>query len=235
MSRRPTAQDAVLAALREDILTGVLEPGDQLVQEALAERYGVSRVPLREALKMLESEGQVVNHPHRGYFVAELSVADLREVYHLRGLLERAALTAAVPLLDEVDIEEIAGLGEDVDTAAREGDVLAMAEANRRFHFALFDAAAMPRLSRLLRQLWEATDAYRALYYQQQVNRSRVLEEHDSMIAALRDRDVDRVIALHDEHRAQSVAAVESMLTSHGRSTTARRPLESSAPTLEIT
>lgn len=235
MSRRPTAQDAVLAALREDILTGVLEPGDQLVQEALAERYGVSRVPLREALKMLESEGQVVNHPHRGYFVAELSFADLREVYHLRGLLERAALTVAVPLLDDVDIEEIAGLGEDVDTAGREGDVLAMAEANRRFHFALFDAAAMPRLSRLLRQLWEATDAYRALYYQQQVNRSRVLEEHESMISALRDRDVDRLIGLHDEHRAQSVAAVESMLTTHGRSTSARRPFEPTTPTREIT
>lgn len=235
MSRRPTAQDAVLAALREDILTGVLEPGDQLVQEALAERYGVSRVPLREALKMLESEGQVVNHPHRGYFVAELSVGDLREVYHLRGLLEGAALTAAVPLLDEADIEEIAGLGEDVDTAAREGDVLAMAEANRRFHFALFDAAALPRLSRLLRQLWDATDAYRSLYYQQQVNRRRVLEEHASMIAALRDRDVDRVIALHDEHRAQSVAAVESMLTNHGRGAPVRRPLDSSALTLEIT
>lgn len=235
MSRRPTAQDAVLAALREDILTGVLEPGDQLVQEALAERYGVSRVPLREALKMLESEGQVVNHPHRGYFVAELSVADLREVYHLRALLERAALSAAVPLLDEVDIEEIAGLGDDVDTAARAGDVLAMAEANRRFHFALFDAAAMPRLSRLLRQLWEATDAYRSLYYQQQVNRSRVLEEHAGMIMALRERDVDRVIAQHDEHRAQSVAAVESMLTTHGRSTSGRRPLEPIAPTLEIT
>ncbi len=235
MNRRPTAQDAVLAALREDILTGVLEPGDQLVQEALAERYGVSRVPLREALKMLESEGQVVNHPHRGYFVSELSVADLREVYHLRGLLERAALTAAVPLLDEVDIEDIARLGDDVAAVAQDGDVLAMAEANRRFHFALFDAAAMPRLSRLLRQLWEATDAYRALYYQQPVNRSRVLEEHESMVAALRARDADRVVALHDEHRAQSVAAVESMLTSHRRSTPARRPLDPSSPSLEIT
>lgn len=235
MSRRPTAQDAVLAALREDILTGVLAPGDQLVQEALAERYGVSRVPLREALKMLESEGQVVNHPHRGYFVAELSVADLREVYHLRALLERAALTAAVPLLDEADVDVIAGLCEDVDTAAREGDVLAMAEANRRFHFALFDAAALPRLSRLLRQLWEATDAYRALYYQQSVNRSRVLEEHDSMIAALRDRDVDRVVALHDEHRAQSVAAVETMLTASVHGASSRRPFESSSLTREIT
>lgn len=213
MMRRPTAQDAVLSALREDILAGILAPGDQLVQESLAERYGVSRVPLREALKMLESEGQVVNHPHRGYFVAELSVGDLREVYHLRGLLERAALEVAVPLLEESDVDELASLCDDVDAAAVDGDVVAMAEANRRFHFALFDTAGMPRLSRLLRQLWDATDAYRALYYQGAPNRSRVQEEHARMLDAMRRRDVDLVVALHDEHRAHSVAAVESMLT----------------------
>lgn len=219
MKRQPTAQDAVLSALREDILAGVLAPGDQLVQESLAERYGVSRVPLREALKMLESEGQVVNHPHRGYFVAELSVGDLREVYHLRGLLERAALEFAVPLLEDSDIDELAALCDEVDAAAVDADVVAMAEANRRFHFALFDAAGLPRLSRLLRQLWDATDAYRALYYQGAPNRTRVQDEHAHMLDALRRRDIDEVIALHDEHRAHSVAAVESMLTASMRPT----------------
>lgn len=216
MTRR-TAQDSVLAAVREDILTGVLAPGDQLVQEALADRYGVSRVPLREALKMLESEGQVVNHPHRGYFVAELSVADLREVYYLRALLEQAALRAAVPALEDDDIDEIASLCDEVDAAASAGDVIVMAEANRRFHFAIYDAAGMPRLSRLLRQLWDATDAYRSLYYQGSGNRVRVQSEHAAMLAALRRRDADAVISLHDDHRAHSVAAVESMLTASDR------------------
>lgn len=207
-----TAQDAVLGALREDILTGVLGPGDQLVQESLAERYGVSRVPLREALKTLESEGQVVYHPHRGYFVVELSVDDLREVYHLRALLEDAALRAAVPALDPTDIADIADLASEIDRAAAEGDVMLMTDANRRFHFAMYDAAGMPRLSRLLRQLWEATDAYRALYYQGPDNRLRVTAEHGRMITALQDGDVDLLVALHDEHRAHSVAAVELLL-----------------------
>jgi len=212
MGGRQTAQDAVSGALREDILTGVLAPGDQLVQEALAERYGVSRVPLREALKMLESEGQVVYHPHRGYFVVELSVADLREVYHLRALLEDAALREAVPALDDVDVAEISTLAQDVEAASAEGDVIAMAEANRRFHFAMYDAAGLPRLSRLLRQLWDATDAYRAMYYQAEPNRVRVTDEHSRMLDALVARDTDALVALHDEHRAHSVQAVESML-----------------------
>lgn len=210
--RRITAQDTVLSALRADILAGVLAPGDQVVQETLAERYGVSRVPLREALKALEAEGQVVYYPHRGYFVAELSVADLEEVYRLRQLLEAEAITAAVPLLDDADIEALGDLLHEVDETGRLGDVLGMADANRRFHFALFDAAGLPRLSRLLRQLWEATDAYRALYYQVEDNRTRVAGEHAAMLAALRARDAERLVWLHDEHRRHSVEAVREVL-----------------------
>ncbi len=233
MNRKATAQSVVLSALREDIVSGVLGPGDQLVQETLAERYGVSRVPLREALKMLESEGQVINHPNRGYFVAELSVDDLREVYYLRSLLEDAALRQAIPTLDDADIEDIAALCDEIDDAALAEDVVLMAAANRRFHFAIYDAAGMPRLSRLLRQLWDATDAFRALYYQRSTNRERVSAEHAQMMVALRARDSDAVVQLHDAHRAHSVAAVEDMLMRHQNrvtenDTTFRTPARSS-------
>ena len=106
-------------------------------------------------------------YPHRGYFVAELSVADLLEVYRLRALLEAEAIRAAVPTLGDDDVAALARPRRTRSTSAADaGDVIAMTSANRRFHFALFDAAGMPRLSRLLRQLWEATDAYRALYFQ---------------------------------------------------------------------
>lgn len=214
-SRHVTAQDAVLASLREDIRTGLLAPGDQIVQEALAERYGVSRVPLREALKTLESEGQVTYYPHRGYFVAELSVADLLEVYRLRALLEAEAIRAAVPTLGDDDVAALADLAHDIDAASARGDLTAVTVANRRFHFALFDAAGMPRLSRLLRQLWEATDAYRSLYFQAPSNRERVAGEHAAMVTALRARDAEAVVALHDRHRENSVLAVRVLLEGH--------------------
>ena len=150
--------------------------------------------------------------PHRGYFVRELSVEDLLEVYRLRELLEAEAITAAIPALSDDDVDALAQLAGDVDEASDAGDIIAMAEANRRFHFALFDAAGMPRLSKLLRQLWEATDAYRALYYQSDGNRNRVLREHARMVKALRQRDVAGLIALHDAHRANSVTAVRAAL-----------------------
>jgi len=210
--RRVTAQDAVLSGLRTDILTGDLGPGDQIVQEVLAERYGVSRVPLREALKMLESEGQVVYHPHRGYFVAELSVADLLEVYRLRTLLEEEAIRAAVPTLTDDDVAALGDLLADIAVAGAAGDVLAMTAANRRFHFAIFDAAGLPRLTRLLHQLWDATDAYRALYFQAPINRTRVAREHVRMLTALQSRDADLLVTLHDAHRDHSVGTVRGIL-----------------------
>jgi DNA-binding GntR family transcriptional regulator len=213
MVRRPvTAQDSALRALRTDILTGQLKPGDQIVQETLAERYGVSRVPLREALKMLESEGQVAYYPHRGYFVAELSVDDLLELYRLRSLLESEAITHAVPAMSDEDVEAVAALLARVDSASDASDVLLLTEANRLFHFAIFEAGHQPRLTRLLHQLWDATEAYRALYFQESANRARVGQEHAAMLAALRRRDTARLIGLHQEHRDHSVAAVSSML-----------------------
>ena len=94
--RPPTAQAFVLAELRRAIIAGDFLPGQPLRQNALADRFGVSRVPVREAFKVLESEGQVVYEPHRGHKVASLSLTDLLEVYRLRQLLESEAARVAV-------------------------------------------------------------------------------------------------------------------------------------------
>jgi len=204
-----TAQQRVLDALRSDILSGALAPGEQLVQEVVAERYAVSRVPVREALQLLTAEGLVTHFPHRGYFVTELSVTDLQEVYRLRSLLEEEAIRTAVPTLDDEDVTELERLAQAVSEAA---SLAALTEANRRFHFALFEAAGMPRLTRLLRQLWDTSDVYRALYFQQSGNRERVRDEHAAMIEALRRRDVPGTIRLHNLHRDHSVAWVRSHL-----------------------
>lgn len=216
LTARPTAQSAVLERLREDIADRTLAPGTQLRQERLAERYGVSRVPIREALKVLEAEGQVVHHPHRGYFVAELSVAELVEVYRLRELLEAEAIRAAVPLLSDADLDGIEELLERVEAA--QADLGALTAANRRFHFAIFEASDRPRLVRILHQLWDATEAYRALYFQQAASRERIALEHRALMQALRARDAELAAGIQDEHRRNSAGAVSALLT-NGRGT----------------
>jgi DNA-binding GntR family transcriptional regulator len=223
--RPPTAQEAVLGELRRLLVTGELAPGTPVRQEALAERLGVSRVPLREALKVLEGEGHVRYLPRRGYVVAELSVDDLTEVYRLRELLEAEAIRVAVPRLDDTAVTAIETAAREVDTAGRRGDLAGMTEHNREFHFLLFDAAGMPRLSRTLRQLWDATDVYRSVYFAGSEHRTRVVHEHADLVAALAEGDIERAVAVQAAHRDHSVAAVTAAL----RATSAPSPTTGSA------
>jgi DNA-binding GntR family transcriptional regulator len=133
-------------------------------------------------------------------------------VYRLRRLLEAEAIEAALPALRDEDVAHLRSLAAAVDEAAAVGDLSELTASNRQFHFALFEAAGMPRLTRLLQQLWDASDVYRALYFGQIGNRERVRDEHNLMLAAISARDTATAIRLHNEHRDHSVAWVQSQL-----------------------
>ncbi|MEV4110441.1 GntR family transcriptional regulator [Nonomuraea sp. NPDC049695] len=210
--RPPTAQQFVLAELRRAITTGRLRPGTPIRQDALAEELQVSRVPLREALKTLEGEGLVTYKAHKGYCVAVLSLDDLREVYRIRELLEEEAVRHAVARLTDDDLDRLESAQEEVERAAAAGDVSAMATANRLFHMTLFDLAGLPRLARLIRTLWDTTDAYRSMYYGDAGNRERVVKEHRTTLDALRRRAADEAVATLNVHRDHAVAELESLL-----------------------
>ncbi|MET8508994.1 GntR family transcriptional regulator [Streptomyces sp. NPDC004787] len=210
--RPPTAQQFVLAELRRAITTGELRPGDPIRQDALAARLDVSRVPLREALKALEAEGLVVHHVHRGYYVAELSLGDLEEIYRIRRLLETEAVRTALGRAPDGLADALERVQEEVERAARAGDVTVMAEANRRFHFTLIEASGMPRLVRLIATLWDATDAYRALYYAEDPHRERAVHEHRAVVSAVAEGDEEAVVRRLDEHREHAVAALRRVL-----------------------
>ena len=208
----PTAQEAVLVELRTALTAGKLLPGQQLVQEELAENLGVSRVPIRESLKILEGEGLVTYHPNRGYFVTELSTTDLIEVYRIREILETEALTQAVAEVSDADIADIELILARVETAARTGDIHELTEANRAFHFAIIELSGMNRLSRLIRQLWDASDIYRTVYFRDPVNRERINLEHKKIIDALKSRDAQALIAAQNHHRNEAVQALGSLI-----------------------
>ncbi|WP_067465857.1 GntR family transcriptional regulator [Actinomadura macra] len=213
--RPPTAQEFVLTELRRAITTGRFRPGAPVRQDAIAEELGVSRVPLREALKTLQGEGLVTYHAHRGYFVEELSLDDLREVYRIRELLEGEAIRQAVTHLTLEQLQELERAQDEVERAAADTDVLTMAAANRNFHMTLFEYAGMPRLTRLIATLWDATDAYRSIYYADGDNRARVIAEHRATLDALRHRDTDEALRILDLHRAHAVSALEHLLPGH--------------------
>lgn len=215
MNGAVSSQESVLSELRDMIGSGQLGPGQQIVQETLSASLGVSRVPIREALRVLEGEGQVVHFPNRGYFVANLTVEDLEEVYRIRALLEEEALRVAVPLLTDEDIEFISGILTEVAAAASDRKISAITDTNRRFHFAIFEASNLPRLVRMIRTLWDATDAYRGVYFASPANLQEMEHEHLEMVAALRKRDADKIVELQAIHRDNSVSAVSQIIRRH--------------------
>jgi DNA-binding GntR family transcriptional regulator len=199
---RPTAQHRAEEALRTAILIGELRPGQRVNQEDWAARTGVSQIPVREALRALAGEGLLTYRPRRGYVVTELAVAELEEVYALRRLLESEALRRGVPAATGNDVAALRKAAEECRRAGGSERLL----ANRRFHALLHGLAGSRPLSRLIDTLWDATEAYRALYYALPGEADEANRTHDEIVAAVAAGDVERVVELQDAHRGRALA-----------------------------
>jgi DNA-binding GntR family transcriptional regulator len=210
-----TAQHA-LEALRRAIVAGELRPGGRIGQEEFAQQLGVSIAPVREALRILEQEGQVTYLPRRGYFVTALAITDLEEIYGLRAVLEERAARHALASLDRHELERITLAARDFVNAVAAGDVAAELEANRRFHLAILDAPDQPHTMRVIRQLWDSTEAYRALYYNLEDERHSAVEAHDRILEAVRLGDADLLVAELGAHRGRALAVLRGVLAPSG-------------------
>jgi DNA-binding GntR family transcriptional regulator len=207
-----TAPQFALQELRRMIVSGQLRPGERVTQEDVAAEVGLSLAPVREALRVLEQEGQVVYHPRRGYFVAKLNVADVDEIYALRSVLESRAARHALVTLDDDGLDRIVVAAARCSAAAADEDVLAELEANRRFHFAILDAPDHPHTLRLIQLLWDATEAYRALYYSLPNERREAIAAHDRILGAIRANNADALVDELDAHRQRALAVLRSLL-----------------------
>jgi DNA-binding GntR family transcriptional regulator len=213
-----TTTQHALDGLRRAIVAGALRPGQRVAQEDVARQLGVSIAPLREALRTLEQEGQVTYLPRRGYFITALEVADLEEIYALRAILEERAARHALGTLDRDALERVLAAARDCAEAVNRGDVTAEIEANRRFHFAILQSPGQPHTLRLIRLLWDRTEAYRALYYNSEAERRASLRAHERIVKALRRSDADRLVAELADHRERALRVLRGLLgpAAHG-------------------
>ena len=188
--QRQTVGDATVAMLRERILRGEFAEGEPLRQDAIAIAFGVSRIPVREALRQLEAEGLVSFYPHRGAVVSTLSLDEIEEVFSLRASLECDLLRRAIPLLTDAQLDAAATVLDGYDRAFREHDVATWGELNRRFHTALYAPAGRPVTAGILQRLHQQSDRYSRVQLVLTHGESRAAEEHRAILAAVRDRDV---------------------------------------------
>jgi DNA-binding GntR family transcriptional regulator len=144
--------------------------------------------------------------------VTALEIADLEEIYGLRAVLEGRAARNALASLDEPELERIALAARDFVNAVDAGDVAAELEANRRFHLAILDSPDHPHTMRVIRQLWDSTEAYRALYYNLEDERRSAVIAHDRILAALRERDAEQLVAELGAHRERALTVLREVL-----------------------
>lgn len=195
------------------IVSGELLPGQPIRQVLMAERLGVSRLPIREALRHLTAEGLVEHEHNVGYTVARLQQSDFDQIYLMRAALEPDVLRS-LPLFDEKALAEVAGAAALVADAATSGDVLAMRLHNHAFHFAIFERSPLNLVVAEVRRLWTLAMPYHAAYLYDPAARERVVAEHDQMIEALVRHDNERLVALMDEHRRGGETSTGMMLRS---------------------
>jgi DNA-binding GntR family transcriptional regulator len=196
-----TKAEAAYAELRARILDGSMAPGTSLEQSTIAQDYGISTTPVREALRRLESEQLVVVKAHHGPRVAELSTSELHNLFAVRLELDPLAASLAAVEATPAQVVAIRGIIErPVDTAAEQ------VAANRQFHRSIYQACANPVLVQVLDSLWNRCDRYRFLLLASEHSLDLDEVEHHKMVEAMESRNAEQMRALVAAHVQRSYA-----------------------------
>ena len=183
-------RDVVFNTLRVAILKGELEPGERLMEIQLAERLGVSRTPIREAIRKLELEGLVLMIPRKGAEVAKISEKSLRDVLEVRRSLEELAAELACQRMDAEALKDLEDAQKAFIQAVESGETMTMAEADEHFHDVIYMGTDNTRLVQILNNLREQMYRYRLEYIKDAEKRQILLVEHESILRAIRSRHV---------------------------------------------
>lgn len=193
-------RDVVFNTLRQAILKGELAPGERLMEIQLAELLGVSRTPIREAIRKLELEGLVVMIPRKGAEVARISQKSLRDVLEVRRSLEELAIELACQRISEEKIAELEEAQAAFCAAIRECDMMQIAQADENYHGIIYYATENSRLVQIVNNLQEQMYRYRLEYIKDTSKHQILIIEHDHILKALKSRHVAEARAAIREH-----------------------------------
>jgi DNA-binding GntR family transcriptional regulator len=203
---KPILQTDLVTQVTESLLRslqkGEFPPGSRLTEEALAAQLRTSRVPVREALSNLVASG-ILERRKRSTYVPTLKLKELEQIYEARQLLESQLLRKAVPRLDDTGLTRIrAACRASISTLSAGRSASQIGKSNQKFHFTIFEIADQPLLLEIVSNLWERTEYYRSFYALDPGRRDVTADEHDAILRACINRDAEKLVALHDQHRS---------------------------------
>ncbi len=201
-------RDVVFNRIRDDILRGKLKPGERLMEVALADRLGVSRTPVREAIRMLEQEGLVVMLPRRGAHVGYVTEKQLADVLEARKTLETFTVNAACSRITKKQLDALRAANDAFRESVKTGDPVTIADADLQFHNIIVEAAGNEKIAETLYNLKEQIYRYKYEYLKDMKDFSHLVEEHQMLIEAIGSAQSDkavRIIRMHIDNQALEI------------------------------
>lgn len=205
-------RELVFESLREAIISGQLRPGERLMEIQLAEEMGVSRTPVREAIRKLELEALVVMIPRKGAYVAGLSLKDIVDVFEIRGALEGLAAELAAERITDNELEELERYLVKISDDIEKGDLEKVVATDTDFHSILYQASRNQRLSQIISNLREQIQRFRTTSLSYPGRMKTALEEHRKIVEAISARDGELACKLAQEHIENAENSMMSMI-----------------------
>jgi DNA-binding GntR family transcriptional regulator len=193
-------RDVVFNTLRQAILKGELEPGERLMEIQLAERLGVSRTPIREAIRKLELEGLVLMIPRKGAEVAKISEKSLRDVLEVRRSLDELAIELACLRMTQEEVKKLEVKQEEFRNAVLNGTPMEIAETDEAYHDVIYKGTCNDKLVQMINNLREQMYRYRLEYIKDKDKRQVLILEHDNILKALKGKKVEEAKEAMREH-----------------------------------
>ena len=220
IERHQTLREKILETIREAILKGSLKPGEKVAEPELAERFGISRTPIREAFRQLESEGYLTVIPRKGAVVAALSERDVQEFYAIKSILEGYAAELAAINLSDKELEKLEAINNKLRALAAEGDVKAFFRVHNEFHDTFVKAADNSKLFDLIQQLGMKFSRLRMASLSVEGRLAISVDEHEKLMDAFRRHDGKAAEQLVKKTAAiGGKALLESLVLSQGGET----------------
>lgn len=204
-------RDVVFQTLREAILKGDLKPGERLMELQLASKLGVSRTPIREAIRMLEQEGLAVTIPRKGAEVAKMTEKNMEDVLQIREALDELAVQIACDKMTEQQLSELTLTMRNFENAIQAGNLGKIVAFDVEFHDIIYESTDNPRLVTMLNHLREQIYRYRVEYLKEKKNYPVLIQEHETIVNALKQKNkkgVADAMRMHIRNQAEAVKKI---------------------------
>ena len=204
-----TKSEIIYQEIKEDIINGKYKPNERIVISDVAREFGASDIPVREAMRHLESDGLIQSKPYVGAIVTDFDLADIRKIYQIRAVLEGLATRQAVDRIDKNGVKKLETILSKMTKTVGSGNYIQLSNLNREFHHVIYAASENEYLIKVIFDLWDISLRARAIFSFMPQRAQEAVSEHKNIVAALKKKDGSLAEKLVIQHMNSHLKALQ--------------------------